>query len=101
HSSSLWHSREARTGLAPAYAAWRGTDSRPNCIPARDHAQNVGRTLAGLPLLRSDSLQRRNSCYSQSLYTTMKGSGMPKLTVEGFGTFDVPAGKRLVLALED
>ncbi len=26
---------------------------------------------------------------------------MPKLTVEGFGTFEVPAGKRLVLALED
>jgi ferredoxin len=26
---------------------------------------------------------------------------MPKLTVEGFGTFDVPAGKRMVLALED
>jgi ferredoxin len=26
---------------------------------------------------------------------------MPKLTVEGFGTFDVPDGKRLVLALED
>jgi ferredoxin len=25
---------------------------------------------------------------------------MPKLTVEGVGTFDVPAGKRLVLALE-
>ena len=25
---------------------------------------------------------------------------MPKLTVEGFGTFDVPAGKRLVLAVE-
>ena len=25
---------------------------------------------------------------------------MPKLTVEGFGTFDVPAGKRLVLAIE-
>src|SRR3954454_372770 len=25
---------------------------------------------------------------------------MPKLTVEGFGTFDVPAEKRLVLALE-
>lgn len=25
---------------------------------------------------------------------------MPKLTVEGFGTFDVPEGKRLVLALE-
>lgn len=24
---------------------------------------------------------------------------MPKLTVEGFGDFDVPAGKRLVLAL--
>lgn len=26
---------------------------------------------------------------------------MPQLTVEGFGTFDVPAGKRLVLALTD
>lgn len=26
---------------------------------------------------------------------------MPKLTVEGEGTFDVPDGKRLVLALED
>lgn len=26
---------------------------------------------------------------------------MPKLTVEGVGTFDVPAGKRLVLALID
>ncbi|RMG86078.1 MAG: (2Fe-2S)-binding protein [Chloroflexi bacterium] len=26
---------------------------------------------------------------------------MPKITVEGVGTFDVPQGKRLVLALED
>ena len=26
---------------------------------------------------------------------------MPKLTVEGIGSFDVPQGKRLVLALED
>lgn len=26
---------------------------------------------------------------------------MPKLTVEGYGTFDVPEGKRLVLALVD
>jgi ferredoxin len=26
---------------------------------------------------------------------------MPKLTVEGVGSFDVPEGKRLVLALED
>lgn len=26
---------------------------------------------------------------------------MPKLTVDGVGTFDVPSGKRLVLALED
>ncbi len=26
---------------------------------------------------------------------------MPKLTVEGYGTFDVPEGKRLVLALID
>ncbi len=27
-------------------------------------------------------------------------SGMPTLTVEGYGTFDVPDGKRLVLAIE-
>ena len=26
---------------------------------------------------------------------------MPKLTVEGIGTFDVPDGKRMVLALQD
>ena len=26
---------------------------------------------------------------------------MPKLTVDGVGTFDVPQGKRMVLALED
>jgi ferredoxin len=26
---------------------------------------------------------------------------MPKLTVEGYGSFDVPEGKRLVLALEE
>jgi ferredoxin len=26
---------------------------------------------------------------------------MPKLTVEGAGTFDVPSGKRLVLAIEE
>ena len=26
---------------------------------------------------------------------------MPKLTVDGVGTFDVPEGKRMVLALED
>ena len=26
---------------------------------------------------------------------------MPKLTVDGVGTFDVPAGKKLVLAIED
>ena len=26
---------------------------------------------------------------------------MPKLTVEGYGTFDVPADKRLVLAIEE
>jgi ferredoxin len=30
-----------------------------------------------------------------------KGVFMPKLTVENFGAFDVPAGKRLVLALVD
>jgi ferredoxin len=30
-----------------------------------------------------------------------EGATMPKLTVEGVGEFTVPAGKRLVLALED
>jgi ferredoxin len=33
--------------------------------------------------------------------TLERGVTMPKLTVEGMGTFDVPTGKRLVLALED
>jgi ferredoxin len=31
----------------------------------------------------------------------LKEITVPKLTVEGVGTFDVPEGKRLVLALED
>jgi ferredoxin len=30
-----------------------------------------------------------------------RGGSMPRLTVEGVGEFDVPEGKRLVLALED
>jgi ferredoxin len=30
----------------------------------------------------------------------MRGGYVPKLTVEGYGTFDVPQGKRLVLAVE-
>src|SRR5437764_13963582 len=30
-----------------------------------------------------------------------KGNYMPKVTVEGVGEFEVPQGKRLVLALED
>jgi ferredoxin len=30
-----------------------------------------------------------------------QGADMPKLTVEGVGEFEVPQGKRLVLALED
>src|SRR6516225_7307088 len=32
---------------------------------------------------------------------TQRKRVMPKLTVDGVGTFDVPAGKRMVLALED
>jgi ferredoxin len=35
------------------------------------------------------------------LITTRKFCVMPNLTVEGFGTFEVPQNKRLVLALED
>ena len=30
----------------------------------------------------------------------MRGRALPKLTVEGYGTFEVTAGKRLVLAVE-
>jgi ferredoxin len=32
---------------------------------------------------------------------TDKGHNVPKLTVEGFGEFEVPQGKRLVLALSE
>jgi ferredoxin len=32
---------------------------------------------------------------------SLEGATMPKLTVEGVGEFEVPQGKRLVLALED
>ena len=35
------------------------------------------------------------------LSNTKGKNNMPKLTVEGVGTYDVPAGKRLVLALVD
>src|SRR5947209_2594929 len=38
---------------------------------------------------------------SAEAFTPGKGNTMPKLTVEGKGDFDVPPGKRLVLALED
>jgi ferredoxin len=41
---------------------------------------------------------RRAEQYSQ---TTKGSSPMPKLTVEGVGEFEVPSGKRLVLALEE
>jgi ferredoxin len=38
---------------------------------------------------------------TSSLVPHREDRAMPKLTVDGVGTFDVPAGKRLVLALED
>ena len=41
------------------------------------------------------SVQRDATCYVRE-----KGRKLPKLTVEGFGTVEVEAGKRLVLALE-
>jgi ferredoxin len=36
-----------------------------------------------------------------SSHTLLDNTTMPKLTVEGVGEFEVPKGKRLVLALED
>lgn len=38
---------------------------------------------------------------SYSLRALLDGTTMPKLTVESVGTFEIPQGKRLVLALED
>src|SRR5207237_1793741 len=38
---------------------------------------------------------------ASSAAVLLGGTTMPKLTVEGVGAFEVPAGKRLVLALED
>ena len=34
------------------------------------------------------------------VFVVVMGGNVPKLTVEGYGTFDVPQGKRLVLAVE-
>src|SRR5262245_54291292 len=46
--------------------------------------------------------RRRDKTVGSRRVARRKGGGpMPKLTVEGVGTFDVPQGKRLVLALED
>src|SRR6266536_2763028 len=36
-----------------------------------------------------------------TIYPNEKENEMPKLTVDGVGSFDVPQDKRLVLALED
>src|SRR6478609_5033667 len=46
--------------------------------------------------------QRRHRRSPISMVSSMeKETNMPKLTVEGVGSFEVPQGKRLVLALED
>lgn len=42
-----------------------------------------------------------NDAASVEFRWTKKEKRMPKLTVDGVGTFDVPDGKRLVLALTD
>src|ERR1700685_702786 len=43
----------------------------------------------------------RKTWSSPSRFAERKDTNMPNLTVEGVGTFEVPQGKRLVLALED
>jgi ferredoxin len=56
-----------------------------------DHTPNA--TLFGNDCQRSLGL---NHCIMKA-----RGENMPQLTVDGFGTFAVPEGKRLVLALTD
>src|SRR5262245_43848549 len=55
----------------------------------------------GLLARRTCSLHAQNFA-PRPTRTDVEGTEqMPKLTVESVGTFDVPQGKRLVLALED
>src|SRR5262249_4443323 len=44
---------------------------------------------------------RRRISAARRVVRRQRGKVMPKLTVEGVGEFEVPQGKRLVLALED
>ena len=43
----------------------------------------------------------RGSTWAKDVVSLRKEKGMPKLEVEGVGDFDVPEGKRLVLAIEE
>jgi ferredoxin len=43
----------------------------------------------------------RGSTRAKDVVSLRKEKGMPKLEVEGVGDFDVPEGKRLVLAIEE
>src|SRR5919107_1168410 len=43
----------------------------------------------------------RGSTRAKDVVSLRKEKGMPKLEVEGVGVFDVPEGKRLVLAIEE
>src|SRR3954447_22672281 len=52
----------------------------------------------GRPLLSQGAVSQCRPAGGTYQY---RSSTMPKLTVEGVGAFEVPAGKRLVLALED
>src|SRR5438552_11518626 len=76
----------------------------------RGLAAHAGRQFRHLPGMRQADLIRALEC--RSLHVLLRrlcaATGilgiakiMPKLTVDGVGEFEVPQGKRLVLALED
>jgi len=46
-------------------------------------------------------LHRKSDFFYDNIRKNTELSGMPKLTVEGSGEFEVASGKKLVLALED
>src|SRR5205085_3994655 len=74
---------------------------------ARSHRVDLSARRPGRPAGRRRRRGRRENPRRSGRLTygwvrlARGGRSMPQLTVEGVGTFEVPAGKRLVLALED
>ena len=85
----------------------RGPGSRVEGPKPEGHRKGRGsrarRALKGArsPPSRPSALDPFPCYHPRAISYSMKGTDMPKLNVEGVGEFEVPAGKRLVLALED